>query len=72
MSASANVIVNVGVGNLVAIISGGSQQSLRIGGTLTIDWSKTYDEDQPDVTGDRLSNVTYTLSCKSTVANILN
>ena len=61
--AFSNVIININHGLLISLISGGSQQTIRIGEKLELDGSKSYDEDIPNLTGSEIFSIFYEWSC---------
>ena len=61
-SSTASVAVYVTAASIVSAIDGGDYQTVRVGGTITIDGSNSYDYDQPDVLG-TAAGLSYTWSC---------
>eukprot|EP01040_Poterioochromonas_malhamensis_P011892 gene11892-biopygen2504 len=65
LSASASVIVNVVSGKLVALVQGSSERSMRVGDSMMLDASKSYDE---DVSRSSDSSLVFQWSCVQIVA----
>jgi len=62
-TASAVAVVNVLRGQLVPIVAGGSERTARLGESLLLDGSGSYDQDQLGVFGSGLDTVDYSWSC---------
>ena len=62
LSSATEAIVIVEAADLVAILSGGSNRALKIGEIMTIDASRSYDEDTPDATG-LVAGLAFSWSC---------
>ena len=59
----ATATIQVVQSNIVAVLLGGEKQSLRIGTTLTLDGSTSYDQDVNGLTG-AAANLSYVWSCQ--------
>jgi len=64
-STAVSVVVSVVSGELVVVLSGGSQRLIRLGSSLTIDGSQSLDEDQDKLFGNNLDGVGFVWSCVS-------
>eukprot|EP01040_Poterioochromonas_malhamensis_P027199 gene27199-biopygen4047 len=66
LSASASISVSVVAGKIVALVQGSSERSMRVGDSMVLDASKSYDE---DVSMSSFSTLVFQWSCVQTVAS---